>query len=236
MEAYLSMLDMNDDLSRQCERLMTVSISRFFRDRVLWQTIQQTIFPALIDNNEEKIKVWSAGCACGEEVYSLRIIWDSMKKCFVNLPSLEIIATDMNPDYLDRACAGIYSFSSLREVSEELRAIYFETGDNGRLYTVKSLLRKDITWKLHNLFSDPPGSDFHVILLRNNLLTYYQNRPKETVFRKVMESLLPHGFLIIGLKESLPFETEDLIPFDSCPCVFRKDEKEYTFYRLSRVW
>ncbi len=75
VSTYLLKLDKNEDARLQCEQNMAVSISRFFRDRKLWETLEKEILPELIEKHREKIAVWSAGCACGEEVYSLKILW-----------------------------------------------------------------------------------------------------------------------------------------------------------------
>ena len=125
VSAYLVELDRRNDARRDCERLMTVSISRFFRDRKLWENLQKDILPVLVETHNEKIKVWSAGCASGEEVYSLKIL-DVLEASAGRIPYLEVLATDMNPDYLERARAGVYPLSSLKEVPEQLGSVYFQ--------------------------------------------------------------------------------------------------------------
>jgi chemotaxis methyl-accepting protein methylase len=132
------------------------------------------------------------------------------------------MATDINPTYLDKARSGIYSSSSLKEVQKDFQTTYFEPRSDGKRYAVRSFIKADIIWQLHQLHKDPPGTDYHIIFLRNNLLTYYQNHLKKTAFRKVLSQLRPFGFLIIGSHEKLPFETSELIPFLSFSYVFRK--------------
>jgi len=222
MAEYLVALDQDQEVRRQCEMLMTVSISRFFRDLKLWQVLQKELLPELIKTGDRKIKIWSAGCANGEEVYSFRIVWDRLKDRLTNLPQLEILATDVNPDYLNRAMEGIYSQSSLRETPEEYRSIYFETHKGRNRYSVKNSLKKGIEWKTHHLESDPPGSGFHIIFLRNSLLTYYQEEIKRKVFPKIHKSLALFGLLIIGSHERLPDGPEDLTPIARCPCILKK--------------
>lgn len=138
VEAYLDELDKCEEVSQQCERLMTVSISRFFRDRRLWQVLQEEALPSLIEKEKEKINVWCAGCACGEEVYSFKIVWETLKATWRRFPELEIMATDINPIYLDRAQGGIYPSSSLREVQKEVRLKYFQMQGGGTLYAILS--------------------------------------------------------------------------------------------------
>ncbi len=127
----------------------------------------------------------------------------------------------MNPVYLERARSGIYQRSSLREVPEELRTLHFELQKGHSLYAVRPFLKQDIQWKNHNLLSDPPETGFHLIFLRNNLLTYYKDSLKMPAFRKVSCSIVPGGFLIIGAHEKLPPETTNLSPFSGHSHIFR---------------
>ncbi|MFC1489249.1 CheR family methyltransferase [Thermodesulfobacteriota bacterium] len=222
MEAYLTRMESNGNVRQECDQLMTVSISRFFRDRSLWESLQNEILPNLANNQNETFRVWSAGCACGEEVYSFKIVWEHLNKHVGSSPALEITATDMNPVYLDRARTGIYSSSSLKEVREDFRTTYFEPGPGRNRYAVKSSIKTDIIWKLHQLHDDPPEADYHIIFLRNNLLTYYQDHLKKPAFKRVLDRLRPFGFLIIGSQENLPFETPELVSFLNYSYVFKK--------------
>jgi chemotaxis protein methyltransferase CheR len=220
---YLLALDKTQEMRQEFDRLMTVSISRFFRDRALWEILESQTLPDFIGKHKGVIRVWSAGCACGEEVYSLKILFERLRGRFRCLPRFIILATDMNPIYLQKAGAGIYPASSLREVSEETRSIYFEPQKGGKRYLVAPSLRDDILWKEHNFLTNAPGSDFHFVFLRNNLLTYYNNELKEPAFRRILDSLVPGGFLIIGAHEKLPVML-NLIPFCRHPYVFQKGD------------
>lgn len=219
---YLSELDGDFDLREQCEQLMTVSISRFFRDRILWDVIRNKVFPEIIQCGIEEINIWSAGCARGEEVYSIKIIWDIIEAELKESPVLKILATDINPDYLEKAKCGVYTLSSMKEVTSEYRKKYFDIKKGGRRFEVKPFLKKDIQWKVHNLKTDPPESGFQIIFLRNNILTYCQDFVKFNIFRQVAESLSDAGFIITGSHEKLPAGTEDIIPFKHHPNIFRK--------------
>ena len=225
MSDFLAELDKNNEIRHHCERLMTVSISRFFRDRGFWQDFKERILPKFMDADREKIKFWSAGCACGEEVYSFKIIWELLSNSSLHVPALEVLATDINPTYLDRARAGIYPISSLKEVTKEFRSGYFKQKGGKKLFEVKASLKMGITWKNHHLLSDPPGSEYDIIFLRNNVLTYYKERLKKRAFKNVLESLAPCGILVLGSHETIPFETSDLTGVTPYPYVFRKEAK-----------
>jgi chemotaxis protein methyltransferase CheR len=222
VEDFLTELDRNNETRDHCERLMTVSIGRFFRDRALWRGLKEQILPGFINAGKNKVRFWSAGCACGEEVYSFKIIWDCMSSSYLSVPDLEVLATDINPVYLDRACTGIYSPSSLKEVTKEICSKYFGQRGGRKLFEVRSSLKEGITWKHHHLLSDPPDLEFDIIFLRNNVLTYYDDPLRNKAFSNVLESFAPNGILAIGCHETIPFETSDLIGVKPYPYVFRK--------------
>ena len=221
---YLSLLDENEEMRKECQRLLTVSISRFFRDCHLWQILENDILPAQIKREQEKITAWSAGCACGQEVYSLRIIWDRMQVRSAYQPELEITATDLNPEYIEKAQRGIYPASSLKEVSGEILSGYFEKIKGKSLYAVKPSLKGQVRWKVHNILSAPPEKNFHIILLRNNLLTYYTNGLIKPALSNIWDCLAPEGALIVGSHEKLPFRPSGLSPqTDSSIVYFKKN-------------
>lgn len=219
---YLETIGKDPAVWEECERLLAVSISRFFRDRHVWTVIKDEILPVLVDKNPDVLRVWSAGCASGEEAYSLRIIWEEMKAAAKRHPDLEILATDMNPVCLGRARAGIYAQSSLRELDPELRSRYFDPVKGGQRYALKRYLKKNMTWKIHHLLSKPPGQGYHLILMRNSLLTYYEMHLRMLTLHKVIESLSPKGLFIIGSREKLPDSFQGLKVHPASPCIYEK--------------
>ena len=220
MATYLTAIEDDPQTRLECQRWLTVSISRFFRNYQFWVTLEQEIFPSLISNHSKAIKVWSAGCACGQEVYSFKIVWDRLRNIFSNFPELKITATDSNSDYLEKAQAGLYTHSSLKEIPDEIRAVYFDKKPGTKLFAVKSFLKQDIIWKEHNLLSEPPNSVFHIIALRNNVLTYYQDHLQKAAFKKILSRLVCPGFFIVGSHEKLPFNSPNLKPY--APFVFSR--------------
>jgi chemotaxis methyl-accepting protein methylase len=223
MDKYLLALE-HPALKEQTQRLLTVSISRFFRDVGLWQFLEKHVLTGMIAKGSETIKVWSAGCACGEEAYSFRMLWEILRGRLARLPKLKLWATDLNPEVLAKARVGIYSSSSLKELPATWRQAYFKPVDPSS-YAISDLLQEGIRWKRHNLLcDDPPQIGFHIIFLRNNLLTYYREELQRVAFRKVLQSLLPGGFLIIGTHETLPCECPELLPLPSQRHIFEKAE------------
>ena len=222
VDEYLHALDKDEELRKHFECLMTVSVSRFFRDRFLWRIIEGQILPAIVKEDRKKVKFWSAGCCCGEEVYSFKMVWESLRGRVDPMPELEIWATDINPTYLRRAQDGIYSLTSLKEVPHSVRETYFILHAEHGLYRIAPSFKKGILWKVHNLLLELGEVDFQIILLRNSLLTYYKDEVKQSAFRKVMSCLAQEGFLIIGIHEKLPIGSKGLVAFSTQPYIFRK--------------
>jgi chemotaxis protein methyltransferase CheR len=220
MQAYFSVLDQDEGARKHFERLMTVSISRFFRDRRLWEVLQTEILPAIIEEHRNGVKVWSAGCACGEEVYSLKILWETACGHFDRCPALEIWASDMNPIYLNKAQTGIYPRSSLKEVPEPLRVRYFHPLRKAKRYAISEGLKQGILWREHNVLFDSPGIKFHLVFLRNSLLTYYEAALENAAFQKVLDTVAQGGFLIIGSHERIPPGEWGVAPSVHHPCIY----------------
>jgi len=222
VQAYFLALDEDNKTRQECERLMTVSISRFFRDQRLWQYLEKETLPAIMRDYEKGMRVWSAGCALGEEVYSFKILWHRIVGWKGPLAELHMVATDMNPDYLRRARAGVYPPSSLREVPGPWKDLYF-IREKGQQYGVATYLKKGIVWQVGNVLAASAGLDFQIIFLRNSLLTYYLEATKTPAFQNVLNSLAQDGFLIIGAHETIPAAARGLLSSRGHPSVFQKE-------------
>ena len=220
VEEYIEALNRNREVRVQFECVMTVSISRFFRDRGLWKSIRDGILPILA-KADQRVRVWCAGCASGEEVYSFKILWEALRKNGAPFPVLSILATDLCPEYLERARAAVYPQSSMKEIPETIRSDFFEGRAEGN-YALKPWIREGVEWRVHDLLSDPPGTGFDLTFLRNNLLTYYKDEVKIPALKKVVDSLSPGGFLVIGSHERMPIEPANLKPWGDSGCTFQK--------------
>ena len=109
----------------------------------------------------------------------VKMIWDRLRSTYAQLPELEITGTDKHPDYIEKARAGVYTFSSLKEIPPEMREKYFDIRKSGHRFDVKASIKADIDWQVQDIFTDPPGDDFNIIFMRNNLLTYYKDHLKK---------------------------------------------------------
>ena len=221
MREYLNLLRENPKIREQCKILLTVSISRFFRDKMLWQVLEKKILPDIM-KSENPVNVWSAGCACGEEVYTFKIIWEQLNKKSNIYSQLYLLATDINPEYIEKAKAGCYGLSSLKEVPNEIKNKYFEQCKSSLLYKVKDHLKTDIDWKVRDILDTPPEREFHLIFSRNNLLTYYGDKIKEKALENILRVLKPGGYIIKGAHEKIPVSDTRLVKTEFHPHVYQK--------------
>jgi chemotaxis methyl-accepting protein methylase len=102
------------------------------------------------------------------------------------------------------------------------REIYFESRRGGREFVIKDHLKSPIHWEIHHLLTDPPGTDFNIICMRNNVLTYYQEEAQKKVLSPIVDSLSSGGLLIIGCHERLPCQLKSLKPMAELSYVFTK--------------
>ncbi|MHC1741530.1 MAG: protein-glutamate O-methyltransferase CheR [Syntrophobacteraceae bacterium] len=222
---YLGWLERTPRATQRARELLTVSISRFYRDRPLWEALERSILPGLAYRAETEgartIRAWSAGCACGEEAYSLRMAWDQAQRRSPAMLPLEVWATDMNPVVLEKARRGVYGPSSVKGLPEVMLHEYFEPEPAG--FAIREALKHGIHWTVHDFTADaPPCPQFDLVLLRNNLLTYFERVVTVRTLSRILQTLPVGGFLIVGSQEELPGASAPLSRSPEYRCVFEK--------------
>jgi chemotaxis protein methyltransferase CheR len=148
------------------------------------------------------------------------MVWEETDLLLSPAPGLRILATDADPVCLKRARQGIYHPSSLKEVPEHARKRWFAKF-RGTSLKVDPHLQTRITWHNHHLLDDPPPEQtFHLILLRNNLLTYYQGERLQNALAPIVTCLPAGGLLILGSHESLPARFSQMTRDPQCSWVY----------------
>jgi chemotaxis methyl-accepting protein methylase len=227
LAGYLQAIEASPRQRNECLRRLSVPISRFMRDGALWEVMAARLLPDLARRFGVPLAVWSAGCACGEEAYSLVISARAAGRALkADPPVLDILATDRNPAGLVRAREGIYPRSSLREMDAERRARHFSPLRGGRRYRIRPELRSGIHWLCCDITRLPTAKRFHGVLLRNNLLTYADRAGREQGLRRVIRHLRPGGFLVVGRRESLPAAVGGLVPRYDLPYVYERSVRQ----------
>ncbi|MFH0730782.1 MAG: CheR family methyltransferase [Pseudomonadota bacterium] len=199
-----------------CARLIygiSVTVSEMFRDPGFFVTLRRQVIPYL--KTYPFIRIWHAGCATGEEVYSLAIV---LKEEGI-YDRTTIFATDFNELALDKARQGIYPLEKMKEYTANYQrsggtepfARYYHAGYNAAI--LDAGLKKSITFANHNLVTDGVFSEVHLVLCRN-VLIYFDKTLKYRVLRLFRDSLVHGGVLALGSKESIQF-TQDANHFKS---------------------
>jgi chemotaxis methyl-accepting protein methylase len=202
-EEYLLRIRKDPAEQAHLSRILTVTISRFFRDQEVFNTIGTSLNPTIIKSRSEgDFKIWSIGCASGEEPYSLVILWkEKFEKIYPQI-HLSILATDIDEKLLERAKKGRYKKSSLKEVSENILKGYFRM-DNG-FYVLDQACREQIEFRRHDIIHEEPFSGMDMVFCRNLAFTYFSKESQIDVLKKIARSLREKGYLVIGMDESLP--------------------------------
>lgn len=192
---YLRILDRDPSRQKEFFDRITINVTEFFRNPGKWER-----FKYYISEEMKKVHggtIWSAGCASGEEAYSIAIILEELRA----LSSFKVLATDLDPNILEIAKRGVYEEKALVNVNSSLMAKYFKELDDGR-YQILEKARRRVTFKRHNLLSDPFEKDIMAILCRN-VVIYFEMDAKEELYKRFSKALRPGGILFVGGTERI---------------------------------
>lgn len=196
LQEYVRVLKRDVGEVRAFKNAITINVSEFFRDKHPFEVLQGTILPMFFDERST-IQVWSAGCAGGEEPYSLAILLEENK---LRLPRCRILATDIDEEALANAEAGVYHESALRNLSPNLIERFFER--NGKQFKIGSKLAGKVKFARHNLL-DPIGEQKFDLILCRNVVIYFAPEYKTRIYENLVRALRPGGVLFIGSTETL---------------------------------
>ncbi len=200
-----------------------ITVSRFYRDKGVFAVLERQALPTLARQAQARgqtgLRCWSAGCASGEEPYSLKILWElGPGRDFPRL-SLTIVATDADPVLLERARAGCYGSGSLRDVPAGWLDTAFE--HSRKSYRVRPAFRRGIRFRRQDIRERLPGGEFDLVLCRNLAFTYFDEAGQRRVLERLARRLRPGGVLVIGSHEKLP-EPGAFAPCTGAPGLYRK--------------
>ncbi len=186
---------------------LLIGVTKFFRDQDAYERLAKDVIPELLASVSEQgeLRIWSAGCATGEEAYSLAILLHEALEAQNRPIDIKIFATDVHRASLEIASAGVYSEEAVSEVSAARLSRYFIK--EGRSYQILPDLRKMIVFAPHNIIKDAPFTKLDLICCRN-LLIYLQPHAQKKVLSLFHFGLKTGGVLLLGPSES-PGEIAD---------------------------
>ena len=236
VDAYLKHLTDNEDEGPALVRDMLISVTEFFRDPDAFEIVAATVVKAQAEAERSTIRIWVAGCASGEEVYSLGILYlEALSRLEGDeVPSLQIFASDIDEDALRVARRGVYSRSDLANVSPERLEAYFTPVDE-HAFRVQARLRDTVSFAIHDLTKDPPFSRMHLISCRN-VLIYLRPAMQAQVLSAFHFGLREDGCLFLGSSESLSAARDSFTKLSKEWRIFRKQGHSRPFlFERTRV-
>lgn len=221
LDAYRTLLekDAHSDEWKTLGACCRVTISRFYRDREVWRTLAHWLTASAVTRVGGSMAAWSAGCASGEEPYTLALLAAQLLEPATHL---EIVASDVSPTLLARAHAAVYPRATTRELPPLWRKRWLidHDEDNVRLdASVCARVRFFAADVRDHIFA--PTMRFDIVLCRNLAFTYYDAATQQQTLSALLAHLHPGGLLVLGSHEAPP-ETSALVPLKQGAPIFRR--------------
>lgn len=194
-DEYYNALNRDKQLFDEFINYLTINVSEFFRNPAQWVVLEKEIIPELL-KTKKKLKIWSAACSTGEEPYSMAMTLTR----FFPLSTIEVLATDIDKEAINKAKLGLYSQKSIANVPKDFKEKYFSIVGNS--YKIDDDIKRCIKFKHHNLLNDAYPDSCDLIICRN-VMIYFTEEAKEIMYRKFNKALSPQGVLFVGSTEQI---------------------------------
>ncbi|WP_193044100.1 CheR family methyltransferase [Mycolicibacterium baixiangningiae] len=220
-EEYLDVLQASADEFVSLFNTILINVTTFFRDRPAWDVIRDDVIPAMLAERgpNDQIRVWSAGCASGQEAYTVAMLLAEALGPDGFRQRVKIYATDVDEDALAEARAGTFEAKAVESIPPELLERYFDH-TNGH-YVFRKDLRRAVIFGRNDLVKDAPISRVDLLVCRN-LLMYLNAETQQNVLKRLQFALAPRGTLFLGHAEMLLSHSERFVPIDLKNRIFRK--------------
>jgi len=204
---------------------LLIGVTNFFRDAEVWKKLKEEVLPNLFNqlSNGYILRAWITGCSTGEEAYSLAIIFKEAYekvKHDKNL-TLQIFATDIDSDAIDKARKGFFSLNIVADVSSERISQFFTKEEDG--FRVNTIIREMIVFAPHNVIKDPPFTKLDILSCRN-LLIYMETELQKKLMNLFHYSLNTKGVMILGSAENENSQNNQFIPIDAKLKLYKRSE------------
>ena len=218
---YMDHLEVDPDEFTLLFNTILINVTSFFRDPECWEFLASTILPNILKAKPagDPIRIWSAGCASGEEAYSIAMVWAEALGLSEFRRRVKIYATDLDEEALGEARRAIFSRASLKGVSSERIDAFFER--SGNRFMFRPELRRSVIFGRHDLVKDAPMSRLDLIVCRN-VLMYLNAQTQRSVYSRFHFALNPGGFLFLGRAEMILLHADLFTPIDLKHRIFSK--------------
>jgi two-component system CheB/CheR fusion protein len=203
-EAYQDYLEVHPQEFTALFNTILINVTSFFRDREAWDYLAGEIVPKILEAKTptSTIRIWSAGCASGEEAYSVAMIMAEALGVEACRHQVKIYATDVDEEDLEKARRGIYDAADLKGVPQDLREKYFDRANNNSRYVFRQDLRRTLVFGRHDLMHDAPISRLDLLLCRNTLI-YFNREAQGRIVARFHFALKNNGHLFLGRAETM---------------------------------
>ncbi len=222
--AYVDLLEVRPDEFTQLFNTILINVTSFFRDDVAWDFLAGDIVPRILESKRsaEPIRVWSAGCASGEEAYTVVMLLAEQMGAAAFRDRVKVYGTDVDEDALSHARQACYTAHEVEGVAKELLDKHFEQS-NGK-YCFDKELRRSVIFGRHDLIQDAPISRVDLLLCRNALM-YFNAEAQERILARFYFALNDAGFLFLGTAETLLSHSSMFVPMDLKMRVFQRSAR-----------
>jgi chemotaxis protein methyltransferase CheR len=191
----------------------TINVSEFFRDKEAFKVLKEKIFPAMIAGKKSTghpgLRIWSAGCACGEEIYSISMILNDLLGNDYGKYRLRLYATDIDEACMQRAKDGIYDPASLKNVDKKYLERFTHPAPDGRI-AINDDVKHNITFRRFDPIDGGNFGNYFDLILCRNVMIYFSDPQKSKLINSFFSSLNAGGYLVIGKTETLTGDTRNI--------------------------
>jgi two-component system CheB/CheR fusion protein len=235
-DSYIQRLESDPSELDLLYKDLLIGVTCFFRDAASFEALDREVLRTLVhEGREDEVRVWIAGCASGEEAYTVAMLLLERARQLDHPPAIRVFATDVHRGALEQANFGRYSDEAVRDVPEALRQRYLSFLGEG-VWQVRKELRSAVVFARQDLLQDAPFTRVDLVCCRN-LLIYFQPQGQRHALSLMHFALRPNGFLMLGSSET-PGELEnELEPVDRLARIYRKrrDVRLVTDPRMARA-
>lgn len=220
-DEYLQRLQEDSEEVQNLYQDFLIRVTQFFRDAEAFDSLKERTFPLLLQGRspDRPLRIWVAGCATGEEVYSLAICLLEYFEGQPRVPPIKFLATDLSEAALQKARAGVYVDNIELDISaERLRKYFVRVNGN---YQINKAIRDLCVFSRHNMASDPPFSHLDLVSCRN-VLIYMDTALQRRILPILHYALNVDGFLFLGSAESIGSFSELFVALDQKHRIYRK--------------